>query len=752
MSYVVEVEPVCVEQGTIKVKGKAEILLRMFQEEVVDFFNSPYQYLFLTGPTGSGKTLTLLAPLLSNILYGTSYDGVLGVYPTKPLTIDQYESIKATLEKLSGSGGRHAGAGLLVYDVEFDVEKSSVLAGRYWGRVGLVLLTKDNIEKLREALAAESGRSVLDAIRRNLLAESVDYLITLAVPEYPYLMLSHMYRSHHDLAKFLDLASSGGFVYRLTERMLSLMNSENELREYVEEVSKLVKTVVDGRVAERSLADIASALLPPIVFFDEFHTWNFYELPTAIALVLLHRLASLTSIRGEMYRVVFSSATPNQYVLDILSKVADTKAVKDVRAEAVDCTRTGAVKIKGKTIIEFYSIETKTSGYLSWVEVERFLPEVVKEKSREILASKRAIVLGKRVYSVEKSAELFHAETKVIPTVVTGFAPPPGFHGKEELVARRSEGEVYVFGNYAVELGVDLRNMTYSIITATSLGELLQRMGRSGRGGIDSKVVILVPDIYVNVIIFNLGEKRTISYRDLVGLLSRIMVDEPEIKKLGNEIILKSNIGKIRLYLPLATYILALVLRYRDKPRDIEPVLSEFRRILQAVGFDKRFYSWLRKRVSRSPRVLAEISSFRLSPSVEYIRRNGNQVSGEANLITLLSNYKVSIDTSEVLKLVIHDAMRSEISSIAAIEIRKPDTCTLSSINRYLLPGRLVVELLKRMGAQHTILLDIIERLDIPLYVIYTGTEDSVLEVLHAYGHAIAVKHSGRTYAYLLLL
>lgn len=753
MVYTIEVEPVCVELGEIKIRGKEEFTLRRFQEKTIEFFKSSDPYLFLSAPTGSGKTFTLLAPLLSNILHGTRYGGALGIYPTKPLTADQLESVKTTLGKLGEAelGER----GVTVYKLDLEVSSGNVKTYSYRGRVGLVLLTRDNIERLMEFLATESGRDVLDAIRRVLLAKDVDYLITLSVPEYPYLMFSHMYRSHHDLAKILDPASCGRLVYAVASKMLSLMGNEDELRKYNEKIVKRVKALVGERGAERELADLSSALLPPVVFFDEFHTWGFYELPTAMALVLLHRLTSLTSTRREMYRVVFSSATPNQHVVDMLRKLTGESSVEVVEATSADCGGGSVARVRGRTTVEIHPVATGTYGALAWVDLDSHLPFVVRSKASEILTHERVIVFGRRVWSVEESAKNFYSETGAIPTVVTGIAPPQPFHGKEELVEKKASGELYVFGNYAVELGVDLQNIRYSIVVASNLGELVQRVGRSGRGGVDSKVVVLVPKSYASVVAERLGKTSGIRYSELVEAFSWVMPDEHIVKKLGNRVVMAWGVGKLRIYLPLATYVLVSFLRYRDKPRDLEPILQEFVKIAQLFKIDGKFFSWLGRRVSRNPGVLVELASFRLSPSVPYVRAGStNRVDGESNPVTLLSNYDVELDTSEGFRVIVKGPVQRRVKDVASIEMMAPDRNLLSSLNGSILSSRLVLDLLRRTKMSRSLLTEILKRLDTPIYLIYAlGDKDLlVLETLHAYGQAIAVEHSGVAYAYMLLL
>lgn len=754
MVYTIEVMPVCVELGKVRLKSRAEFTLRRFQEETIDFFNSPHQYLFLTAPTGSGKTFTLLAPLLSNVLYGTNYDGALGIYPTKPLTVDQFESLKTTLSKLSTGRDRELENGVAIYDLEFEVIRNDDKLGYYKNKVGLVLLTRDTIEKLKSVLGAESGRHVLEAIRRTILAESVDYLMTLAVPEYPYLMFSHMYRSHHDLAKLLDLASSGKLVQRIVENLLSRVNNEDALKQYVEKIVKEIMLLIEGRVAERELAELSSALLPPVLFFDEFHTWGFYELPTAISLVLLHRLLSLSSTRSEAYKVVFSSATPGRHLPNILSKTAGDATIKQVRVDTTDCGEDSTIKIRGKTTVELYPVETRVSGYPAWIELDKHLPIVVDSKSQEILEHKRTLVFGRRVYSVEESAKKFYEKTGVTPTVITGLVPPPGFRGKEELVTKKTDGELYVFGNYAIELGVDLQGISYSIISATSLGELVQRMGRSGRGSIDSKVVILTPKSYADVLVnHRLGGMSRVQYGEFIDALSWVMVEESVIKEIGDRVILRSKVGKLRLYLPLSNYVLLLIIRHRDKPRDLEPVLTQFMRILLVMEIDEKFFAWLRRMVSRNPDVLVELASFRFSPSVPYIRAgSGNRVDGESNPITLLSNYEVELDASGGFRLVIKSTRRGRIKDVVTVRMRAPNRELLKSISGSVIPSRLAIELIKRTGIDNEQLVEILRRMNIPLYVKYTRGATPVFEVLRAYGQAIALECSGEVYAYLLLL
>ena len=188
MSYKILVDEVCIESGNTILEGKKHIVLRKFQAETVDFFCGNNRFLFLIAPTGSGKTFTLTAPLIANILCGTYYEGVLGIYPTKPLTADQFVSIKNMLGRL-GNIKKQINDSVVVYEVSLTVKKDNTTEG--WnGKIGLVKLTRDNLEKLSRNLDVTTRHDILELIRDVLIDESVEYVITVAAVSYTHLTLT----------------------------------------------------------------------------------------------------------------------------------------------------------------------------------------------------------------------------------------------------------------------------------------------------------------------------------------------------------------------------------------------------------------------------------------------------------------------------------------------------------------------------------------------------------------------------------
>ncbi len=749
------IEPICVSKGRVRVKGRDVIELRGFQEELIRFFSSSKTYLFLSAPTGSGKTFTTLSPLLSNILYGTSYDGVLGIYPTKPLTIDQFESMKSVLNKFGAE--KRVSESAFIYDVSLEVEEGSIK--RAWsGRIGLVALTRNSVDKLKEVLGTAAGRSVLEYVRDALLMEDVKYLVTVSVPEYPYLMLSHIYRSRQDAAKILEFIASGRPVYRQVLKLLSVIDAD-EASKQVRRLCRLLHKIVGSRVAERELANVVASLLPPVLFFDEFHTWSFYELPTAVSLVLMHRLTSLLSNRSEAYKVVFSSATPNKIMIDVLGKIAGN----DFAAIEVDpiCCRDAHVDlVRGETCIELFPIDTYASDYKSWFEIDAALPKVVAEKADEIRDSGRAIVFGRRVYAVEEAAKKFYDKTGIRPSVVTGVEPPPGFPGGEEVRDKKESGKLYVFGNYAVELGVDLRDIRYSIISASNIGELVQRMGRSGRG-ISSKVVILIPRHCMNKL--SSIQSKEIQYRQFIEALKQVMPDKQIVEEYGSRAIIYEGrekvrearlylLGKLRIYLPLASFTICTVFRHKDKPRDLAPMLYEFKRIANAFAFNEEFFTWLSNKVSKNYAVLIELASFRLASSVPYCREGKPDAVGESNPITLLSNFNINVDVDG--RIIVKSPHKRSIVDVTSLELVHPMSNVLKELDHVILSSRLAFDLIKVSGK----VVDIFKQHNTPFYVVYVKdkeyqfVEHELLDLLHAFGYALRLASSGVTYAYFLIL
>ena len=735
------VRAVYLEKGNIIVNSKclkAPIILRDFQEKLVHILgsNKDIRYIGFEAPTGGGKTFALLAPLISNLLFDTRYEGVVGLYPTKPLVNDQFVSIRNILdalgkrvEELKGKDGFEV-AIKYVTDLEV-IDKNA--KKRLEVSIGLIRLTGDALDKLQEGLKEVSGRiTLLNLIRKTFL--SADYLIVLAVPEYPYLLLSSLYRSIPDAQKILSLAAEGSFVYDLAKKIAYA--EADEIGSFVWNLKKEIKQLFQLKEKERERFNIYSALFSEILFLDEFHTWTMYEKPTVLALILLHHLESYRTPEPEKYKVIFSSATPQNEFYSLLEKLSLGK-VEIIKARPVH-DKANADRVKSKTIVKFIPLQVKPSaGPISWFKIEEYLPSIVKEVARDIVSSGRAIIFGRRNATVELCAEAFYKLTNETPAVVTGVKTR--FPGKEVLERRRNSGKLFVFGNYSIELGVDLRRIPFGIVYGVYVGEVVQRLGRIGRGDVDSaQVIIPIPVGYVSTLKYFMSKVgREISYEEFTKLLGEILPEKLGIESYGARYIMEHKLGKMRIYLPLATYVLALLVLW-EYTIELRKLCQKFVRIIELLRIPKIF-SWLKK-VAKSSRVLLPIVSFRITVSIQYVRDNIEDI---ASLSTLLGNYDVTYKDG---KLEIRGVSKKSLGKVMTLYSRY----SLDGLYDTVISSKHLLSILKNDITGNELLCKILKEKDIPLYITSPGEN---YEVFNAFGYAIRVNLlAGDKCFYMLLL
>jgi len=743
-----------VKKGSIELvseKTNTRVRLRKFQEELVfSFCQDADRFIGVEAPTGAGKTFTLLAPFIANIICEKNYQGVVGVYPTKPLVNDQFLSLGNILDSI----GERIGPSQDIKEIE-----SSETAIKYRVKlriahngiertvestIGLVKLTREALDKLREYLKQHKGEmhknSLLDIIRKKLI--DAEYLIAIAVPEYPYMMLSSVYRSRADSYKILDLALDSDFVYRIVKRIASA-ESKQELDNAVLSAKDYLKEAL-SKEHERNRQNIYSALFSEIIFLDEFHIWTIYERPTVIALILLHYLESLRSARPSNYKVVFSSATPQDEIYSIIKDLGIGEA-KVIRAEVV---RSGfdTEKIKSKAIVDFVPVRTNpTTGVKAWFRIEEFIPKIIEMYKDVIVASSRAILFARRDAVVEEAAMLFNTITNKTPAVVMGIKTV--FPGKEILEEKKSDGELFVFGNYSIEIGVDLRAIRFGLVYGISVGEIVQRIGRIGRGDVEeAHVVIPVPQGYTETIKLSIDKAGgEVDYTAFINILSEVMPQRLGIDLYGTDFIMKHKVGKIRIYAPLATYILTQIFMW-EYHEELQKLCREFMKFLEKLRIVDIF-DWL-DNVSKTPEVLIPLTSFRISYTVPYIRtvkkspEKTEKIEDSASLSTLLGNYDVEYAEGKIFIKGISKKSLLEIFSLH---------CSYSPKGLYdtIIPSDFLLHILGKAVKGNNILIGILKNISAPLYVAPPGMD---AEIFVAYGYAIVFElPNGRQfYAFIL--
>ena len=739
------VNDVYIKRGNIEIVSRSnntKLTLRGFQDELVWVLrkDKDVKYIAIEAPTGGGKTLATLAPLISNMLFDTRYDGVAGVYPTKPLVNDQFISLRNTLDKLgakvteiSGSDGYAVAVKyaleLEVIDKRADVKRTANVT------VGLVRLTKESLDKLQGIENISSGLSLLNLIRESLL--DADYIIAVAVPEYPYLMLSSLYRNVSDAQRILSLVAEEDFVYSLAKKIAS--SQFDKASDIIQLRSELTHLLREKKV-ERERLNVYSALFSEIMFLDEFHTWTVYERPTVLAFVLLHYLESLRSATPGKYKVILSSATPQKEFYDLLKRLG-LGEVKVITASVVS-EPSNADKVKSRALVRFVQCSTgPASGAVSWLKLEDHIPSIVETFADVMKVKERAIVFARRNAVVEESAKRFHKLTGEEPAVVTGVKTV--FPGKELLEQRREQGKLFVFGNYSIELGIDLRKIPFSIVYGVYLGEVVQRLGRIGRGDVDqAEVVLPIPSGYVSAVKRFVEEHRSgASYWELVELLSWIMPEKLGIEALGSEFVMKHKLGKLRVYLPLATYMLTLVALW-EYVEELRKLCQKFVEVVNDLGIPSIF-PWLRK-VSKSANVLVPIASFRIATSVPYVR---DGIEDYASLSTLLGNYDVEYVDG---KLVIRGVSKKNLQNVLYLKCRYLPYSFFDTV----VPSNLFLAFRKNCiseDSRRSVLYRVLRDYPIPVYIAEPN-EDEVYQVFNAFGYAVRAELTMGGIAFYLLI
>lgn len=741
--------PVCTQRGSLTLRGPIGTLhLRSFQEEVVEFFKqSAIKYLFLKAPTGSGKTITVIAPLLARILGGPRYEGVLAVYPTRALVHDQFSSVRSTLLRLGARETRSLPKDtddkcLSVLDVELEVGGT-----RDRSRIALLLLTSRCVSNIKEQLGDElkseaPRRNVLKkVIEDSWLRDSIDYIVTFAVPEYPYLLASRIYSNPHAAAMLGHVAL--GKAKRLAERLLRAKDPGE-----MDQVRAEALSIVGSRFVGRSLLNILAGL-GDVVFMDEYHVWSGFEKPTVLALIASYII--LEPFTGVEYRIVFSSATPEESTKRLIEDLSGTR-MKTIEAKIVDCNMAGVDIIRGPSEIEIIPVDTVT-GPIGWPQVDSRLPDVVMMKIDELRTKERFIVLGRRTSSVEQAAKIFHEKTGREPIIVTGIEHPI-YPGRSEISKRKEVGDLPLFGNFAVEIGVDIKNVYYGIISAATPGELIQRAGRIGRGPQVSKVLIPVPKPYYHDVVRRMAGNTSPGYEEALQAIAGTMRVRHPAAMILDRMALNHPLGKTRLYIPLGALALSILASDKVRDRAARLAIERYLRILKTAFYGEQDELWILTRMSRTPHTLSSLASFRITWSLPYTRMTGGvEVKGEAAWSSILSNFEVIRLEGSIV--VINGPNRKKVRDILELKVTKKAE-EAGDITDSVLPGFLAAELLSiksenQDSRDKKILASLIASTKHPFYI---ATPSKDYEVLQAYGYTVKIVHKddGGTVAYLIPL
>lgn len=466
----------------------------------------------VTAPTGGGKTLTLLL----NSDSGSAAPGFVAIYPNNTLLLNQLCTVEDIIVE-------HFGATLVetldiceerrCKDPAHDVvrrceclekgnmrdciEPLSIYAldehrlGGEWGGAryialftlsGRYLVSEEGVPK-REALYRIAQKTL--SYRR----KGGIYSVIFATPDTYLLVLTGAYRDFEGVGKTLH-------------NMLLALAEGKDLETVLRRTGVLARGVVDETVT------VVQRLLNQPLFIDEFHLYGPYEVDALHATLKLYK-----ELIGKP--VVFSSATPAE---DILGELTDT-GVKPEHVKAETVRGTKGFVVRGNTEFVLIPAPVKKRGMTAFFRAGEEVPNIVKgmlmDELRE-LRDGRALIILERLWMVSELARGLASDgldVECIASIIPRDVCRPG--------------SKVIVGSEATTQGVNLGKIVLGITAGTSSEDVIQRIGRVGRRGVDSRVYLVLPE---NV----LGQsswRDEMDYWRLVEVLKTLYPDYPKRKR-----------------------------------------------------------------------------------------------------------------------------------------------------------------------------------------------------------------------------
>jgi len=460
----------------------------------------------LTAPTGSGKTLTLLL----NTEHGEkNLRGFVALYPNNTLLKNQLCTLEDVIiehfnakmvysSNLTGkdtvghnrrleclkAGSEDDVEPLTIYRVDKDVIGEPFRS--QYDYIGLLALSgrcivrKDGVPK-REILY-QLAEKILEYSRKGSM-----YLIVFATPDTYLLVYTGSYRDFENVGK--------------TVHNILLALASGEPAESLERVLRNTGVLSRGDAAD-TIA-VAERLLQLPLFIDEFHLYGIYELDALAALLKLYReTAGLP--------VVFSSATPAKDSLEELG-VGQLDEVKASISESRD-----DFMVRGNTLFRVVLVNTRRHGMPAYYEVVNEVPAFVENNLVNRLLEVRdgrALVIVDRLWMVSELARDLSNSGLQVDCIASIVPSNICKSGSDTIVASESATQ-----------GVNLGKVVLGVTAGTSAEDVVQRIGRVGRRGVDSEMYLLAP----RYIVEENASKETMSYYEMVEWISRVYPDYPK--------------------------------------------------------------------------------------------------------------------------------------------------------------------------------------------------------------------------------
>lgn len=485
--------------------------LNQFQSMVHSLLEKEKDIL-LTAPTGAGKTLTLL------LNSGTEFriPGFVALYPNNTLLLNQLCTVEDILVE-------HFGARLVDTSGFCDMKSCTDTKhnaprrcecchkGHSWKCIEPLSIYEVDKERVQNAwngarfvaLLALSGRyipsvngipkrEVLYKLAKKILSYRKQgiYVIVFSTPDTYLLIMSGAYRD-------FDL------VNKTVENLLLAIEEEKDIDYILRATATLTRSQVDETVS------FVQRVLNQPLFIDEFHLYGLYEVDALHALLHLYK-----EFIGKP--VVFSSATPAD---DILKEELSDIPINLQPVKAEISSNDKGFRVRGNTKFILVPVKTKRKGLGAFYEASEAVLNIILNKlanELKYLRDGRALLILERLWMVADIAKKL-ASSGLAPECIASIIP-------SEVC---SPGSKIIVGSEATTQGVNLGKVILGVTGGTSSEDVIQRIGRIGRRGVDSQIYLAVPEYKLE----SIHTPTTVGYWKLVELINNIYPDYPKRKR-----------------------------------------------------------------------------------------------------------------------------------------------------------------------------------------------------------------------------
>ena len=485
--------------------------LNKFQAEIYRLLEKGKDIL-VTAPTGGGKTLSLL---LNSA--GQAVSGFTAIYPNNTLLINQLCTVEDILvehfgaELIDSSGQCSTNQcldktygkprrceccniavrskcvePLTIYKIDTTRVGNSWSGAKY---IALLALSGRYIQSNNGV----PKREVLYKLARKILSyrKKGIYIIVFTTPDTYLLLITGAYRS-------FDL------VNKTVENVLYAIAEGKDIDQILRESRTLTRSQVD------EIVGFVHRILNQPLFIDEFHLYGLYEVDALHALLNLYK-----ELIGKP--VVFSSATPAYDTLN--GELGDTPlSPHEVKAELKPVGK--GFNVRGDTTVTIIPVDTRKKGLSAYFEAGNAVPDIVSLKLLDEiknLQGGRALIILERLWMVSYLAEEM-VKHGILPDCIASIVP--------STICK--QGSQVIIGSEATTQGVNLGRVIWGITAGTSSEDIIQRVGRIGRRGVNSHVYLIAPKYKVEEedIPSTVG-----SYWDFVSVILKLYPNYPKRKR-----------------------------------------------------------------------------------------------------------------------------------------------------------------------------------------------------------------------------